>query len=89
MGEIVFGVPSKEVNWLQKRSGRKVFIEGGTFKGASAVSMARKFDLVITIEKDTKLHEAARERYPRENIRYLLGDTRVRLPEILPEHPAH
>ena len=87
MGDVVFGVPTKEVKWLQERSGRNVFIEGGTYKGASAVSMAREFDFVVTIENDATLHEAARERNPLENIRYLLGDTRDRLPEILSEFP--
>ncbi len=87
MGDVVFGVPVAEVKWLQRKKKRSVFIEGGTYKGTSARTMAGEFDLVITIEKDPTLHAEARKRFPLENVRYLLGDTREHLPEVLEQHP--
>ena len=48
--------------------------------------MARVFDLVITIEKDQTLHAEAQARTEPENVRYLLGDTREHLPEVLSAH---
>jgi hypothetical protein len=84
MGVVKFGVPKEDVKWIRERLALDTFVEGGTFKGGTALEMAGLFDKVLTIEKSEAMYSEARQRLePVGNVVQLLGDTRDHLADIV------
>lgn len=87
MGIVNFGIPQEETMYLKEQMGLDVFVEGGTYKGATAKSMSETFRKVYTIEKSEVMFEQAFEQLKGiPNIELLKGDTRGHLYEILREN---
>jgi len=84
MGLINFGVPESKINFLIKKLGLNVFVEGGTYKGGTAKAMSTKFEKVYTIEKSLDMFDIAKENLiSLSNVLMLKGDTREHLQSIL------
>jgi hypothetical protein len=82
-----FGIPEKQVNYLQKNMNLELFIEGGTYQGNSAKQMGLKFNKVFTIEKSQQMYDIAKQNLSAiKNVHLLQGDTRDFLNELLNEH---
>jgi len=78
------GPPEDLVLELQRRLDARFFIETGTFAGGTAAWAARHFAEVVTIEASPELHARACSRFSAvPGVRALLGDSRVRLAEVL------
>jgi hypothetical protein len=74
----------RNIDKLRRRTGARVLIETGTYRGVTAARCARLFERVITIELDPKLHREAAaylSRWP--NVEPILGDCLAALPSIL------
>lgn len=69
---------------IQRRTGAKVLLETGTYRGATAARAARDFETVHTIELDPTLHAAAVETLRRyKNVHVHLGPGEEWLPRLL------
>lgn len=67
-----------------RQHGLKNFIETGTYLGDTTAALAPMFSHCVTIEIAPALHERACARLKRfENVRCVLGDSAVTLPEII------
>lgn len=85
MGNVWFGPPPALVLFLRHHFDINTFVETGTFHGNTAAWASQHFRRVITIERSESLHRRLTETPDRrENVTYLLGDSRSRLAEILP-----
>jgi hypothetical protein len=83
MGVLRFGMPEQEVLFLQHKLGLKVFVEGGTYTGGTAVKASKIFASVFTIEKSEQMYEIAKKNLAGiENITLLRGDTRFHIDTI-------
>lgn len=84
MGTVHFGIPESESEWLRSNLNLTTLIEGGTYKGDTALRMSRSFDKVITMERSPIMFEVANKRLAGAgNVEQLQGDTRNLLPELL------
>jgi hypothetical protein len=82
-----FGVPLDIATFLRDKLDLGVFVEGGTFKGNTAIAASELFERVITVENSAEMHAIASENLRGcENVTLLRGDTRSHLPSILAEH---
>ncbi|HXT70281.1 MAG TPA: hypothetical protein VN700_11030 [Vicinamibacterales bacterium] len=71
------------------RSGKKVLVETGTYDGDMAYAMKDTFAQIITIELFEPLYRRAKRRFARyPNITCVLGDSAVKLPEVLSQLKA-
>ena len=87
MGMIRMGAPMEILQFLQKEMSLKTFVEGGTFKGKTAIAASKIFDRVITIENSAEMHRIASENLRgHDRIRLLHGDTRQHLADIVREN---
>jgi hypothetical protein len=65
----------KLIDGLGKKTGAKVFIETGTFRGVTALRCSETFESVYTVEIDQKFYEQAKEALSyKSNINCLKGD---------------
>ncbi len=72
------------INRLRKKTGAKIFVEAGTFRGVTAARCASVFEKVYTIELDPKLAQAAtRFLTNRKNVKVIQGDALEILPDLL------
>jgi hypothetical protein len=68
---------------LGKRTGARLLVEAGTFRGVTSARCARAFEQVVTIELDPELAREAEKfliRYP--NVKVLQGDAVTLLPSV-------
>lgn len=87
MGQVNFGVPKDEVDFLKRRLNLLVFVEGGTYKGWTAKNMSSQFQKVYTIEKSEIMFDIAKENLEAiDNVVMCKGDTRDHLHHILKEN---
>lgn len=69
-----------------RRTGVRVFVETGTFRGDTVARMAKFVPRVISIELDDTLHACAVERFAGDtNVEVLRGDSASLLPGIVAE----
>lgn len=74
----------KIINYVRKKTGARICIEVGTYKGITAYRLSKVFDFVYTIELDDKLARvAAQFLRKRKNVRVIQGDGIDLLPELL------
>ncbi len=67
-------------------TGAHTAIEIGSYKGVTARRLSRLFKSVVTVEIDPALHEIAKKNCAdRPNVRLLLGDGAILLPQIAGE----
>lgn len=86
MGIVNFGIPQKEAKWLMKKLGLTIFVEGGTYKGGTAIWASNEFEKVFTIENsDAMFEEANKNLQGIGNVSLLKGDSREHLRTILRE----
>ena len=84
MGDVNFGAPDNEIEFLKKLLKLDVFVEGGTYKGGTAKKMSKNFKKVYTIEKSEVMYGIAKENLKEsKNVTLLKGDTREHLPSII------
>lgn len=84
MGIVTAGIPGGIVTALAKAAGATVFVETGTFRGATTRWAASRFAEVHTIEREPSLHaanQAALSALP--GVHAHLGDSRAVLPGIV------
>jgi len=75
--------PVMKLEVLKRWGGRNTWIETGTFLGQTTLALSRFARRVITIEPDTKLYNAAVEKYRHvENITFVHGLSENKLNEI-------
>lgn len=87
MGLVRFGMPLREVLFLQETMGLNVFVEGGTFAGETAINAKNYFDLVFTIENSDQMYEVARKKLSGiDRVVLLKGDTREHIADITREY---
>jgi len=71
---------------FQKRSGHKILIETGTFKGRMIDSCKSIFNKVISIELSKELFQNACEKYKNDaQVKLFQGDSAIELPKVLKE----
>ncbi|CAA6606258.1 conserved hypothetical protein [Rhodospirillaceae bacterium LM-1] len=88
MGQICQGPPWEFALPLKAGMGLDVFIETGTFQGATAIEAARHFRRVVTIELSPRLFMSTEEKLlAYANIECLLGDSRRHLSSLLSNLP--
>ncbi|WP_428386634.1 hypothetical protein [Mucisphaera sp.] len=85
MGTTQMGPPRDLILQLKQAYKVQHFIETGTYLGQTASWAASQFADVHTIEAQSSLHEAAKQRFPDQGISWHLGDTRTCLPRVLKE----
>lgn len=74
----------RNINALRKRTGARMMIETGTFRGVTAARCARLFDKVFTIELEPTLaREAAEYLRAWPNVEAIEGDGLAMLPAVL------
>lgn len=70
---------------LVKERKHRVFVEAGTYKGATSGFIARHVDQVMTVELHDELYEKARRRFEGSNVRVVHGDSLVEIPKLVAE----
>lgn len=84
MGSVRFGVSRELVAWMRDAYGVSTFIETGTNRAETAAWAADNFASVVSVEGSEALYGAAQAAHGhRTNLRFVLGDSRVCLPEIV------
>jgi 16S rRNA G966 N2-methylase RsmD len=84
MGIVSFGIPEQETEYLRSLMGLDVVVEGGTYKGGTAILLSKSFGKVYTIEKSKAMYEIAKDNLKDlQNVNLLQGDTREHLKYIL------
>lgn len=84
MGNVYFGVPRELALRLQAAHGIDTFVETGTYKGQTAVWAGANFKQVYTIEGWQEYYDrTSQANAAMENIEFVFGDSRKRLPEVL------
>jgi hypothetical protein len=84
MGSTRLGIPEHTARYLKERMNLTVFVEGGTYRGATSRSMSNVYESVYTIEKSEIMYEIAKECLKGlDNVQLLKGDTRDHLDSIL------
>jgi hypothetical protein len=73
------------IEWA-RRSGTRVFVETGTYRGDTIAALAGVVERCVTIEWDEQLWRAARDRFASDpRIEVLHGDSGELLPKIVSE----
>jgi hypothetical protein len=76
VGAISFSIDERLLAFLVKELPLKLFVETGTYKGASLEVALRFFSRCESVEASPQLHEQARARFElRDNVRLHLGDS--------------
>ena len=91
MGVVRMGPPTELILNLKYKYGVKDFIETGTYHGDTAAWASSHFENIITIEYSKHLYDETLAKYRGlQNIRFIFGDSRAQLKEIVREvsHPA-
>lgn len=91
MGALRMGPPHDLILLLRDAFGCEVFIEAGTYRGDTAAWAAGEFARVVTVERAAAIHQQAIEAHgDLANVRFMLGDSRDALREVVPglERPA-
>jgi hypothetical protein len=91
MGALRMGPPHDLILALRDALGCEVFVETGTYHGDTAAWAADEFARVVTVERAATIHQQALEAHGEvANVRFVLGDSRDALREIVPglERPA-
>lgn len=71
------------LNTLKSR-GHRIFVEAGTYKGATTAFFAQHADQVISVELHKGLYAAARQRFADcPNVKLVHGDSLVEIPKIV------
>lgn len=84
MGIVRMGPPTELIYELKAAFGISRFVETGTFLGDTAYWASKLFEKVITIERSDSIYKQTRQKYGHiNNIEFLYGDTKYKLPEIL------
>ncbi len=84
MGCINFGAPENVIKRIAQEFGVTVFIETGTHLGSTSSWAATLFEQVVTIEGSAHYHDEAKRRHAaKQNIRFLLGDSRILLRDVV------
>jgi hypothetical protein len=83
----LYGEPPKQLMLeLKEAFAIEAFLETGTFSGDTAAWAAEHFARVVTVEAAPQLHRAAAERHEHlGNVRFVLGDSRAVLREVVAE----
>ena len=87
MGKIYAGIHPKIALELRNKFHLKYFVETGTNKGKSAHWASKNFKYVYTIELNEDFYFEAIKRYFKNNITFILGDSRSNLSSILTKLP--
>lgn len=82
MGIVRMGPPENLVLLIKNKYKISTFVETGTFKGQTAFWAAKHFDQVITVENSQEYYDELINT-ERENIEFLLGDSRLHLKTII------
>lgn len=86
MGTVNFSIPKDIVKKIVQYKAINNFIETGTYKGDSSFWAANFIKNVYTIEIDPEISRLTSERQDcPENIKFLIGDSREILPEVVRE----
>jgi hypothetical protein len=84
MGAVRFGVPTELALKLKDTYGLSTFIETGTYQGGTSTWASKHFARVVTIEFYDRWWKMTTAKYGQiPNIEFLLGDSRLRLPETM------
>lgn len=84
MGNVHFSIPPQLSLKLRDAFGLSHLIETGTYKGGTASWAADKFQRVTTIEGWREYYDKTSQAHKdKKNVRFLFGDSRIRLPEVL------
>lgn len=84
MGIVRMGVPEELVLFMQRTFSLNVFIETGTFKGATSRWAADHFKKVLTIELSKELFDEVADKYRHlQNIHFKYGDSSEELVKII------
>lgn len=84
MGIVNFGIPAQESEWLRNQIALTTVVEGGTYRGGTALSLSKTFCEIYTIEKsDIMFEQASKNLNSVSNITLLKGDTRYHFPKII------
>jgi hypothetical protein len=84
MGSVHFGAPEGEMRYLADAMGLRVFFEGGTYKGGTALLASGMFGKVFTVERSESMFAVAKTTIGSvANITMLKGDTRNHLQPVL------
>jgi hypothetical protein len=74
---------------ILKARDHKIFIEAGTYKGATTAWFARHADNVVSVELDDGLFEAAQRRFANTpNVAIIHGDSMTEIPKIVANCPT-
>lgn len=87
-GEHLFGPPAiaKQRHLLRilKARGHRIFVEAGTYKGATTAFLASHADQVISVELGDALFAAAQRRFAKHpNVSIIHGDSLIEIPKIV------
>src|SRR3990167_8627091 len=86
MGKFRLGIPQELALKLRDRFGLRYFGETGTYRAGTALWAGENFDKVWTIEGwEPYYNRCAGAHADKENITFIFGDSRVKLPEVLAE----
>ena len=86
MGIVRCGIPQELTLTLHTIFGIEDFIETGTFLGGTSAWAADFFKRVVTVEAAPHLHaEASKRHAAKQNIRFLLGDSRQAMTDLVPQ----
>lgn len=81
-------MPSIDENFLKKLKDDykkyKCFIETGTYMGETIMHMEKLFDNLYTIEISDKYHNLVKQKYKRDKIKFILGDSGDVFLKLLP-----
>lgn len=83
MGKVRFGIPRDLALKLRDAYGLRYFVETGTYKAGTACWASENFKQVWTIEGWEEFYRHNVAAHGDKNINFLLGDSRIRLPEVL------
>jgi hypothetical protein len=86
MGLIQFGAPRELVLWMRDAFNIHTFVETGTNRAETSVWASDHFERVFSIEAYEPLHQQAVQSHGnRQNLTFLLGDSRVCLKPLIEE----
>jgi hypothetical protein len=89
MGHVRFSIPKELIEFIKEKVNIPVFVETGTFKGDAAAWAGDHFEKVHTIEIIEELYIEAKERWKNKgNVEFHLGDSALKLNEVIKNIPA-
>jgi len=84
MGKVRFGIPEALALKIRDQYHLRYFIETGTYKAGTTLWAAQNFEYVWTIEGWEEYYQRnINAHYDKTNITFMLGDSRIILPEVL------